>query len=839
MSAWLYVAALLLWTKSGGCMEKMNNSNLIEFIAADFYEKLYSGKMMFMYFECGGSPSISLFLVELEKAADVLEDYGVLVGKVNCNKEIVSKYCLEDKILQTAFLFRNGKEFLSFDLDTVFDVNAIVSEVLFAILRDEVRYVHTDADLLAMEKSVRGMKDIALGYVSSLGTQEHRSIMETAFVYGSKYQFILITGGPVLKHLGISSSSPSARVWVLHCRDHKALTSTKSGRCPLTRMRKLLSTLNLHSFLQLMDAPVLTETHEDPSKMPPQFPYKHVPQVFLFSHPETKDMDKETAHRLAWKLRGLAQMVLIHRGSLAVQTLKQYNVAYRLPGKSLEYLTLHSIEEVLDLFTNEDTENVVEREEEEEIEDFEDENIFDQLDDEVAASVYLKRGQELDMDVFTELNTQNFHSVVAQSSLTVALFYLKWDAVSMAFLEPFVEVAESLLDADIDDVQMCAVNCGEWTDLCAGQSGTPDPIPFQPITAFPAILILRPREPAQRYEGMLSSQALYRFILLSRVISPLELNDADIALFMSGAVHPDLPGDTVDKVLGLFDTHSHPGLSVFVETARALRGKLLTGLLTDGLALKRASDHKADLPAVLVFPSWRRDRSPSVLPLPSSAEELTADINTALLQPVPELTVATLPSVLSRGKTLLLLFVGEEEDEIGQKQNKALVGELKRVVEIGSTKMEKYLPCWIHLGRTPAGIDVLGSYLGSVPPLPSLILTHNPSAAEIYQYPPRHPITAASVLQWLRRVEQGREQAAGVLGEVSWPPVAPFYDFLAVMDKNDPSSARQQLPRQGREEEGEEETREEDGEVNGAETETVEETSVSKPTPGPNQHTEL
>lgn len=40
-----------------------------------------------------------------------------------------------------------------------------------AILREEVKYVHTDADLLAMEKTARGKKDIVLGYVRSLGTQ--------------------------------------------------------------------------------------------------------------------------------------------------------------------------------------------------------------------------------------------------------------------------------------------------------------------------------------------------------------------------------------------------------------------------------------------------------------------------------------------------------------------------------------------------------------------------------------------------------------------------------------------------------------------------------------------
>uniref|UniRef100_A0AAV2LB15 Thioredoxin domain-containing protein n=1 Tax=Knipowitschia caucasica TaxID=637954 RepID=A0AAV2LB15_KNICA len=803
-------------------MEKANTSNLIEFTAADFYERLHYGKMIFMYFQREVSPSISLFLLELEKSADMLQDYGVLVGKVNCDKEMIIKYCSEDKVSQTAFLFRSGKEFLSFDLDTVFDVNAIVSEVLFAILRDEVRYVHTETDLLAMEKSVMGLKDIVLAYVSSLGTEEHRSIMETAFVYGSKYQFILITGGPVLKHLGINKSPPSAGVWVLHCKDHLLLKSTKSSQCPQTRMRKPLSTLNLHSFLQLINAPLLTEMREEPSRITPS---QFAPQVFLFAHPETEDMDKETAQTLALELRGLAQVLLIHREGPSVHTLKQYNAAYRMPGQELEYLTLHSIRDVQDLFTNEESQIEVEADEDDH---FEDEDILDQLDDEVASSVYLNRGNELDMDIFTELNTQNFHSVVAQSSLTVALFYLKWDAVSMAFLEPFVEVAESLLDAGADDVQMCAVNCGEWTDLCAAQSGTSErPLPFQPITAFPTVLILRPQEPALRYKGMLSSQALYRFVLLSRVSSPLVLNDADLTKFMSGAIHPDLQGQAVDKVLGLFHTHAQP---VFVEAARAQRGELLTGLLTDGLALKWASDHQTALPAVLVFPSWRTDGSPSVLPLVPSAEELTSLINTALLQPVPELTVASLPALLSRGRPLLLLFVGEEEDHIGLKQNRALVAELETLVQTGRTEMEEYSACWIHLGRTPAGIHVLGSYLGSVPPLPSLVLTHNPSAAEVYQYPPQQPITAASVLRWLRLVQEGREQAAGTLAKGSWPPASPFYDFLAVMDKNDPSSARQQIPKQ---ETGKDQSRGGDREVN------VVDDVTEKQTPGPNQHTEL
>uniref|UniRef100_A0A3Q3FGV6 Thioredoxin domain containing 16 n=1 Tax=Labrus bergylta TaxID=56723 RepID=A0A3Q3FGV6_9LABR len=573
------------------------------------------------------SPTVSLFLVELEKSVEALQDYGVLVGKVNCNKELVHTHCTDERALHTAFLFRGGKEFLGFDLDTVFDVNSIVSEVLFAILREEVKYVHTDADLLAMEKAARGKKDLVLGYVRSLGTQEHRSMMETAYVYGSKYQFILITGGPL---------SHSSQVWFLHCRLHSSYRSPMtSERCPLTRMRKPLSTLSLHSFLQLMEAPLVSEVYEDPSSVqPPVFPYQQTPQVFLFARPATEHLDRETAVTLAWRLRGLALLVLVHRYMLDDFT---QEVTSCFHAEAFLLILLECIDRLFTLFS-----------------------AVCELDDEVAASLYENRGDLLDMDSITQLTSENFHAAVAQSSLTVVLFYLRWDAVAMAFLSSYIEVAERL---EGSEVQMCAVDCGEWTDLCAAQTGGSPPIPFRPITAFPSVLLLRPRESAQQYRGMLGTE--------------------------------------------------------------------------------------------------------------------------------PELTVENLPSFLSLGKALLLLFVGEEEDEIGWRQNQALLEEMRGVVELGGGKMERYLACWIHLGRTPAGMSVLGSYLGSMPPLPALVLTHLPSGDEIYQYPSNTPIGAPAVLQWLQRVEDGKESPAG---KEDWPPAHDFYDFLKVMDMQEPESAQQRTP---------------------------------------------
>ena len=57
-----------------------------------------------------------------------------------------------------------------------------------------------------------------------------------------------------------------------------------------------------------------SEVYDDPSSVqPPQFPYQQTPQVFLFSRPATEHLDRDTATTLAWRLRGLALLVLVHR----------------------------------------------------------------------------------------------------------------------------------------------------------------------------------------------------------------------------------------------------------------------------------------------------------------------------------------------------------------------------------------------------------------------------------------------------------------------------------------------------------------------------------------------
>lgn len=75
----------------------------------------------------------------------------------------------------------------------------------------------------------------------------------------------------------------------------------------------------------------------------------------------------------------------------------------------------------------------------------------------------------------------------------------------------------------------------------------------------------------------------------------------------------------------------------FLQCLRALTLindiELLEPLLKVACLLCRAVEHSVDLPGVFVFPSWRM-RTPTVLPVSKSTEELLLHINTALLHPM-------------------------------------------------------------------------------------------------------------------------------------------------------------------------------------------------------------
>ncbi|KAK2879002.1 hypothetical protein Q8A67_019793 [Cirrhinus molitorella] len=762
----VYLIAFLFSLTAEQCFSK-----LIEDSSQSFMERMSTGKTSFVYFGNHVNPTIKLFMEQLEMSADALEDYGISVVKVNCSKDAIANYCTEEKLMTKAYLFRGSEVLRNFDIDTVFDVNAIVSHVLFSVLFNEVRYVHTPAELLRVETAAKQNSDIVVGHIPVLGLPEHRALMEAAFVYGTKYQFVQTTGSLVLKHMGVvDSSSSQARLWFLHCKG----VSRQSDPCPSTPMTKPLNTINIHTFLQLMEAPLVTEAMLDPSEVDVVHMHLGVPVLYLFSQPQTQHLDQATAQTLALQLRGEVGVVLIHRNSPNVKTPLKYNAAYRLPQEDVKYFTLNSGEEVVKLFKEELLQEHKLEDEEEDEEHWSDPDI---LDDEVSESVYRDRDLMLDLESVVELTSDTFQTTVTQNGITVVLFYFKWDAVCMAFIQSYTEVADAL--EGVNGVQLAAVNCGEWTDICSDQN----------VTSFPTVLIYRPMSAAQLYRGMLGTKSLHRFILLSLVSSPTHLSSsAEVKSFLEGDVYSKHVYLTPVRVLGLFSSTHDKGVTSFEEAGRLLRGETILGLFAHKEAEQWVEGLSVNLPALLV--SHGPGVPYEVYSLPSSSPtDHVALIQRVELDHFPELTVENLPWYLELGKPLLLLFIGKEDST---ESTKALA-EIKQPLSSG--QLDSFLPCWIHLGRTPVGRSILDKYLGFVPPLPALVMSRLKTGGEVFLFPPERPLMAKNVLQWIHDVENRQEQPAGLIPDGKWGPPVPFFDFLAIMDQEAPTYAAQRGPK--------------------------------------------
>uniref|UniRef100_A0A3B3RLT7 Thioredoxin domain containing 16 n=1 Tax=Paramormyrops kingsleyae TaxID=1676925 RepID=A0A3B3RLT7_9TELE len=724
--AWYVCLVLSLGLHLKPCTT-VNASKLKELTRESFLRIMQSEKTSFVYFGNHVTPTIGLFLEQLEKSANALDDYGILVAKVNCSEIPVPKYCTKELVMKKAYLFRGSELMKSFVTDTVFDVSAIVAHVLFTVLFNELRIVQTPEELWSIEKNVKGKTDIVLTQIVTLGLPEHRAVMEAAFVYGAKYQFVLTAGGSVIKYLGVEdSSSPQSRLWFLHCKE----VLQQSDPCPYTVMRRALTTLNIYTFLQLMEAPLVTEASAGPSEVKLPYSHLHAPLLFLFSQADTLALDRMTAETLAWRLRGELVVVLICRDSLDAKTSLEYNAAYRLPGEGSEikYFTLKSTEEAVDLFR----EKIVQEEEEED-----------------------------DYNDWTVLG----------------------DAVSMALLQSFKEVANTL--EGVPNTLLTSVDCGEWADLCGSEM----------VSSFPTIRTYRRWEPPQTYRGMLGAEALHRYISRCHVLLPVILfSEDEVWSFLKEDIYHRYTSLSPGTVLGLLSSVQDPGRFMFEEAARVLRGETTLGLFVDHQAEKWAKNYGVQLPALFVCRGLDVPMETYSLHL-SSTKELVADIQRALHGSFPELTVETLPLYLDIKKPLLLLFMGDDEKinkDQGVLENKDVRADLHSL--IGTKQLESYKLCWIHLGRTPVGRAVLQSYLGYVPQLPALVLSHLGSGIEVFLYPPEALLMSDTVLQWLDRIERQEEQPTGFILDKNWGPPVSFYNFLSIMDQQLPGYAAQRTP---------------------------------------------
>ncbi|GCB66904.1 hypothetical protein scyTo_0007960 [Scyliorhinus torazame] len=545
-----------------------------------FINILQSGKASLIYFKRTTNPPIRLFLQQLEKSSEPLEEYGITVAQVNCATEKVPKYCENEDVLKQAYLFRGNMMLRSFAIDTLFDVDAIVANVLFTLLFNEIKYVSSLADLHDIENNMKGRGDVIFTFVRAVGVPEHRAIMETAFVYGAKYQFVLTTEQSVLEGMGLEDPDRhSARLWFCHCK----MATDRNQPCKRSYLKHSLTTMNIHSYLKVLEAPLVTEVTVPPERVSTVHVQLKMPVVFLFTQSETYEHDRSTAESVAWQLLGRAGVVLVSRTQLQPNVPADVTVGYRPAGGdfSINYLVLKSIEEIVDLIEGKvQSVSTMENDEEEENEDM---DYIGIQDDEVAETISRDRWRELNLDFVQALTDSSFPTSLATIPHMVALFYADWDAVSMAFLKSYVEVSHSV--ADMKDLALTRVNCGDWPDVCMKENAT----------HFPAVKIYIQGENPIFYSGMLGTQSLLKFIMLQAKQHEVTTNDA------------------------------------FIEAAHSLKGTVALGLYTHKDVIYLSQKFGVALPA-LVFVRNKESHVESIHLDSSSTEDIVSAVKSAKLE---------------------------------------------------------------------------------------------------------------------------------------------------------------------------------------------------------------
>nr|XP_055217367.1 thioredoxin domain-containing protein 16 isoform X3 [Gorilla gorilla gorilla] len=665
-------------------------NSLPELSPQKYFSTLQPGKASLAYFCQADSPRTSVFLEELNEAVRPLQDYGISVAKVNCVKEEISRYCGKEKDLMKAYLFKGNILLREFPTDTLFDVNAIVAHVLFALLFNEVKYITNLEDLQNIENALKGKANIIFSYVRAIGIPEHRAVMEAAFVYGTTYQFVLTTEIALLESIGQQA---------------------------------------------------------------------------------TYEADRRTAEWVAWRLLGKAGVLLLLRDSLEVNIPQDANVVFKRAEKGVpvEFLVLHDVDLIISHVEN----NMhIEEIQEDEDNDMEGPDI-DVQDDEVAETVFRDRKRKLPLELTVELTEETFNATVMASD-SIVLFYAGWQAVSMAFLQSYIDVAVKLKGTST--MLLTRINCADWSDVCTKQN----------VTEFPIVKMYKKGENPVSYAGMLGTEDLLKFIQLNRISYPVNITSIQEAEeYLSGELYKDLISYSSVSVLGLFSPTMKTAKEDFSEAGNYLKGYVITGIYSEEDVLLLSTKYAASLPALLL--ARHTEGKIESVPLASThAQDIVQIITDALLEMFPEITVENLPSYFRLQKPLLILF---SDGTVNPQYKKAILTLVKQKY------LDSFTPCWLNLKNTPVGRGILRAYFDPLPPLPLLVLVNLHSGGQVFAFPSDQAIIEENLVLWLKKLEAGLENHIIILPAQEWKPPLPAYDFLSMIDAATSQHGTRKVPK--------------------------------------------
>eukprot|EP00058_Branchiostoma_floridae_P026883 XP_002612374.1 hypothetical protein BRAFLDRAFT_78229 [Branchiostoma floridae] len=768
------------------------------------------------------------FLESFDAAASFMKLYQVQFGRVNCDIDPVAEYCDKPDVDMSVFAFRNDRVEAKFALDTMYDRDAIASNIFQVLLSSEVPVLQSWIDLSHQQQRYMGDKDIIFSWQKAIGTYQHRVFMEFAFAYGSTYKFAFATNKKIAEDADLrdAKSVKEPAIWVLHCSEEEKTAKT----CRQTRFQHSIVLADVLAFVRTLKTPYYVDMPINQEPTPYETMNLHL--VYVATDNSNEHEAREVADKLGRALRGQAGVILVNVDTASEITLESLAtdterlrevpvVAVQLYGQDTMHFMHHFSEgplvEDLEVLLSEhrrSTERKKIIQDEDEGFDEPDEEV---QDDVVAEAVYRSRYAQLDLTYAPALTDKTFPAMLKEKSLLVVVFYLSWEPRSAAFLASYSEASLALRDETSNSSPLARVACDDWPDVCQ----------LNNVSSYPVTKVYRNGQYLKDYRGMLDTTALVNFVKLLQLPAPVELKTVEeVTNFRE---HVLSAGATDTAVLGLMGQEDQAEIETFASAARELQGVFLLGMVKDkALAQEVGSMYGSSVPGVVVV---KRDDQYQPFKLFSGKifhkPSLVKFIQLASLPVFPELTPKNFPSFFIQDKPFVILFGGRGE-------------ELEAIGQIAAAEELRVVFCQMNM-VSPAslGAELLQFYVPNAG-LPALVMVKHKTGG-VFEYPYPDDLSKDKVTAWVRGCENGDILANNELQEEKWGPMMPGYDFLAFID-SEGDSAKQRNERSIHHDEADIETEgiePEDEELPEEEEVPTEGSRLSKPDVKLHKHTEL
>jgi hypothetical protein len=187
-----------------------------------------------------------------------------------------------------------------------------------------------------------------------------------------------------------------------------------------------------------------------------------------------------------------------------------------------------------------------------------------------------------------KLTDKTFDTFISTHDKAFVIFHLD---VSTRAVHALLSFSEAVLGNKIPRIGMAELPCHDWTDVCQKQG----------VFTWPTLRVYEHGKFLTDYKGVWDTKAIATFIQNFKDVTPVPLQTVrDVETFIRGD-NMDRENRVQRVTLGLFERYEDTECLKFVEVARNMRGRAVTGVVTGAVAeqVMRKYFPEKQLPAIV------------------------------------------------------------------------------------------------------------------------------------------------------------------------------------------------------------------------------------------------